>query len=136
MPHKPKLKTSPCSGFNQSKQPTSFDYQPPNSPPSKPVSVSYFDPNSSPDNYSIVLHPEALEDLATLTAYQPRIARKALQLIQDCSSNPWKGKGHPEHLKYFRLSGNIWSRRITEEHRLVYRVNSDNIEILQARYHY
>lgn len=136
MPHKPKLKTktSPCSGFNQSKQPTSFDYQPPDPSPSKPH--AQFASDSSPDNYPILFHPEALEDLAALTAYQPRIANKALKLIQDCSSNPWKGKGHPEHLKYFPHSGNIWSRRITDEHRLVYRVNSNNIEILQARYHY
>ncbi|NJN37774.1 MAG: Txe/YoeB family addiction module toxin [Acaryochloridaceae cyanobacterium CSU_3_4] len=47
---------------------------------------------------------------------------------------PFKGLGKPEPLRYGK--SNLWSRRITQEHRLVYRVSDDRIEFLQARYHY
>jgi toxin YoeB len=48
--------------------------------------------------------------------------------------DPFQGIGKPEPLKYV-LAG-AWSRRITEEHRLVYTVNAGQIDFLQARYHY
>jgi len=47
---------------------------------------------------------------------------------------PFSGIGKPEPLKY--LGAGVWSRRITQEHRLVYLVNDDRIDFLQARYHY
>ena len=55
-------------------------------------------------------------------------------LIEECRRHPFKGTGKPEP-----LSGNLagwWSRRITLEHRLVYRVEKGVIYVLQARYHY
>jgi len=48
--------------------------------------------------------------------------------------DPFKGKGKPEPLKY--LAPGVWSRRLTEEHRLVYLVRNGRIDFLQARYHY
>lgn len=48
--------------------------------------------------------------------------------------DPFTGIGKPEKLKY--LGSDVWSRRLTEEHRIVYVVSKDRIEFLQARYHY
>lgn len=49
-------------------------------------------------------------------------------------ADPFEGIGKPERLKH-ELAG-CWSRRITQEHRLVYRVTADRVEYVQARYHY
>ncbi len=56
------------------------------------------------------------------------------RLIEDTLRDPTAGIGKPEPLKY-GIAG-AWSRRITEEHRLVYRVDGDDLVILQARFHY
>ena len=48
--------------------------------------------------------------------------------------DPFKGKGKPEPLEY--LAPGVWSRRLTEEHRLAYLVRNGRIDVLQARYHY
>jgi len=55
-------------------------------------------------------------------------------LIKDCMRTPYSGIGKPEPLK-FDLTG-TWSRRINQEHRLVYKVEQDKLIILQCRYHY
>lgn len=64
--------------------------------------------------------------------------RKALKklntLIKECQRTPFTGSGKPEPLKA-ELSG-YWSRRIDQEHRLVYRVSGSGLEIVQCRYHY
>jgi len=56
------------------------------------------------------------------------------QLIQACLRDPFDGIGKPEPLKY--LVADVWSRRITQEHRCVYLVKADRVEFLQGRYHY
>ncbi|MEH3066942.1 MAG: Txe/YoeB family addiction module toxin [Aeromicrobium erythreum] len=56
------------------------------------------------------------------------------RLIEDAVRDPFSGIGKPEPLKYG--VANAWSRRIDQEHRLVYLVADDEIVILQARYHY
>ena len=55
-------------------------------------------------------------------------------MIKAVLKNPFEGIGKPEPLKY--LGPNVWSRRITQEHRCVYLVKADRIEFLQGRYHY
>ena len=55
-------------------------------------------------------------------------------LMQAILHDPFDGIGKPEPLKY--LGADIWSRRITQEHRCVYLVRSDRVEFLQGRYHY
>lgn len=62
------------------------------------------------------------------------ISRKLNGLIKECLRHPFEGTGKPEPLKG-DLSG-FWSRRIDREHRLVYRVMDNTVEILACRYHY
>jgi toxin YoeB len=63
-----------------------------------------------------------------------KIAKKINDLIKDIARSPHAGLGKPEPLKH-ALSG-YWSRRITDEHRIVYRVESDTIKVIQVKYHY
>ena len=63
-----------------------------------------------------------------------KIYKRIEQLIENIQENPHKGIGKPEPLKH-ELSG-YWSRRITEEHRLVYEVTIDSIIIISCKYHY
>jgi toxin YoeB len=62
------------------------------------------------------------------------IVKRVNTLIKDIQRNPFEGIGKPEPLKH-ALSG-FWSRRINDEHRIVYKVTEDNILIAQLRYHY
>lgn len=60
--------------------------------------------------------------------------RRLHALFKELQRTPFVGTGKPELLRYGRAG--TWSRRITEEHRLVYRVDEDTVWIIQARYHY
>jgi toxin YoeB len=55
-------------------------------------------------------------------------------MVVEVLKTPFEGRGKPEPLKY--LPGNVWSRRITHEDRLVYRVYDDKVDFLQAKYQY
>ena len=81
-----------------------------------------------------VFHPELIEDLQYWVERDRRIALKALDLIEAILREPFSGIGKPEPLKH-RLDG-AWSRRLTQEHRIVYLVSKDRIEFVQARFHY
>jgi toxin YoeB len=63
-----------------------------------------------------------------------KVALRALDLVEAVLRDPFQGIGKPEPLR-FVLAG-AWSRRLTEEHRLVYLVRADRVDFLQARYHY
>jgi toxin YoeB len=76
----------------------------------------------------------AAEDRDHWISADPRVARRLDQLVATLARDPFKGMGKPEPLRG-PLSG-WWSRRITREHRLVYRVEKGEVWILQARYHY
>ena len=76
----------------------------------------------------------AFEDLAWWVKHDRKQALKIIKLIQEVQRNPFEGIGKPEKLKH-DLSG-CWSRRINQEHRLVYQVLDDKIRILACRYHY
>ena len=78
--------------------------------------------------------PRFREDLAWFIKNDRRAALRILELVEAIVADPFVGIGKPESLR-FELSG-TWSRRITQEHRLVYRVTPDRIDFLQARYHY
>ncbi|HXN85319.1 MAG TPA: Txe/YoeB family addiction module toxin [Candidatus Binataceae bacterium] len=81
-----------------------------------------------------VFHPEFRQDLRYWVETNRRVALRILDLIEAVMRDPFQGVGKPEPLKYV-LAG-AWSRRITEEHRLVYAVSADRVDFLQARYHY
>ncbi|GHT95685.1 toxin YoeB [Spirochaetia bacterium] len=74
------------------------------------------------------------EDYYEWIMQDKKVAKKIMSLIKDISRSPYGGIGHPEPLKY-ELSG-YWSREITEEHRLVYKVEDETIEILSCKFHY
>jgi len=63
-----------------------------------------------------------------------KLALRLLDLLEAVLRDPFEGIGKPEPLKY--LGPDVWSRRLTDEHRLVYRVLEDRVDFLQARYHY
>jgi toxin YoeB len=81
-----------------------------------------------------VFHPEFREDLRWWVETDRKVALRALELVEASLRDPTKGIGKPEPLRY-QLAG-AWSRRITQEHRLVYRISGTRIDFLQARYHY
>lgn len=81
-----------------------------------------------------VCHPEFLEDLQYWVATDRRTAKRLLELVRATLRNPFAGIGKPEPLKY--LGPDVWSRRISQEHRCVYLVKADWVEFLQGRYHY
>ncbi|HET7114188.1 MAG TPA: Txe/YoeB family addiction module toxin [Pyrinomonadaceae bacterium] len=81
-----------------------------------------------------VFHPEFVEDLRYWVEQDRKIAVKAFDLIEAVLRDPFAGIGKPEPLKY--LLAGAWSRRLTQEHRLVYLVTDSRIDFLQGRYHY
>ena len=76
----------------------------------------------------------AWEDYQYWQQTDKQVLHKINQLIKDCQRNPFNGIGKPEALKG-NLSG-YWSRRITDEHRLVYTISKNQLIIIQCRYHY
>ena len=81
-----------------------------------------------------VFQPEFREDLSYWVKTDRKVALRAFELVEAIMRDPFKGIGKPEPLKY--LSPGTWSRRLTQEHRLVYLVRDERIDFLQARYHY
>jgi toxin YoeB len=77
---------------------------------------------------------QALEDLAHWDKNDRRVASRVRQLVKQIEQQPFAGIGKPEPLRY-EWSG-YWSRRITKEHRLVYRVEGNTVYIAQCRFHY
>jgi toxin YoeB len=76
----------------------------------------------------------AFEDLAWWIEQDRNKALRIISLIKDVQRDPFKGIGKPEPLKH-ELKG-CWSRRINQEHRLVYQVTEEKIRILACRFHY
>ena len=82
----------------------------------------------------LVWQNNAWEDYCYWQKQDKKILERVNELIKDCLRSPFKGIGKPEPLK-----GNYagcWSRRITQEHRLIYKINERRLHILQCRYHY
>jgi len=81
-----------------------------------------------------IFHLEFRQDLRYWTTKDRKVALRVFELIEAVLRDPFTGIGKPEPLKYV-LAG-CWSRRVTQEHRLVYRVSEGRIDLLQTRYHY
>ncbi len=88
---------------------------------------------SFPDR-QLVFDPDFLEDLEFWISTNRKVALKILELIEAIRRDPFSGLGKPEPLRH--LGAGVWSRRITQEHRLVYKVRDDRLLFAQARYHY
>ncbi len=82
----------------------------------------------------VTFSPKAWEEFLFFSGNDKKTIRRIMDLIKEIQATPFEGKGKPEPLRE-NLSG-FWSRRIDDTNRLVYRVNEDEIEILQMRYHY
>jgi len=83
---------------------------------------------------SSVLAPAFLDDLQYFVENDRKTSLRAIELMRAILRDPFNGIGKPEPLK--NMGPNIWSRRLTREHRIVYRVFDERIEFIQARYHY
>jgi toxin YoeB len=81
-----------------------------------------------------VFQPEFLDDLRLWVETDRRIALRLLDLVEAVLRDPFSGIGKPEPLKH--LLAGTWSRRLTQEHRIVYRVAAETVHFLQGRYHY
>ena len=81
-----------------------------------------------------VCHPDFLEDLQHWVQTDRRTAKRLPEQVQAILRDPLNGIGKPEPLNH--LGSEIWSRRITQEHRCVYLVKAEKVEFLQGRYHY
>lgn len=84
--------------------------------------------------YKIVFDYTAFEDFNNWANEDKKIYNKIVGLIKEISRTPFQGTGKPEPLKH-NLSG-YWSRRINQQHRLVYKVLDNEIIIIACRYHY
>ncbi|MBC8204603.1 Txe/YoeB family addiction module toxin [bacterium] len=83
---------------------------------------------------NVIFERNAFKDIEYWLQNDRRILRRILVLIRDIDRNPFSGLGKPEPLRY-DFKG-CWSRRIDEEHRLIYIISDDNINILSCKYHY
>ncbi|HID54475.1 MAG TPA: Txe/YoeB family addiction module toxin [Anaerolineae bacterium] len=81
-----------------------------------------------------VFYPKFREDLQYWVKTDRKTALRAFNLIEAIMHDPFRGIGKPEPLKY--LASGTWSRRLTQEHRIVYLVSHEKVYFLQARYHY
>jgi toxin YoeB len=85
-------------------------------------------------DFDAVFHPEFRDDLKFWVEKERKIAVRAFTIIEAVMRDPFNGIGKPEQLRHLAIG--TWSRRLTQEHRIVYLVTKDRIDFLQARYHY
>jgi toxin YoeB len=78
--------------------------------------------------------PDGWDDYLYWETTDKAVLRRLNRLLEETLRTPFEGLGKPEQLRH-QLAG-CWSRRLTEEHRLVYRVTADAVVVLMARYHY
>jgi toxin YoeB len=83
---------------------------------------------------NLVFTANGWSDFTEWSKSDRKVFEKISALIDETLRTPFKGKGNPEPLKH-RLKG-YWSRKITEEHRLVYKVTEEEIEVISCKYHY
>ena len=90
--------------------------------------------DSDHNSQRISFSPYAWEDFQYWVQNDPQIAKRIVRLVTATYRDPFHGIGHPEPLKH-ELQG-FWSRRITQEHRIVYKCEDGTLFIVQCRYHY
>ena len=82
----------------------------------------------------IVFATSALKDYREFEQKDPKVFKRINRILKNIQENPFEGIGKPEPLKH-NWQG-YWSRRITQEHRLVYKVTGDKILVAQCKFHY
>jgi toxin YoeB len=82
----------------------------------------------------VIFDQQFREDLRWWAKKDRKLLNRILDLVEAVITDPVTGIGKPEKLKY--LPGSLWSRRITQEHRLVYQIEDNKLIFLQCRYHY
>jgi len=82
----------------------------------------------------LLFTPNGWADYTSWLTVDRQTLRRINRLIDDVLRDPVAGIGKPEPLRH--LLAGVWSRRITQEHRLVYLVDGDDVVVLQARFHY
>jgi len=82
----------------------------------------------------LIWSDKSWEEYLSWQSTDKKILKKINSLIKDIKRDPFEGIGKPEPLKY-ELQG-CWSRRVTDEHRLVYEVENDSLYIVSCKYHY
>lgn len=90
--------------------------------------------NKTPKERLSIFHAEFREDLAYWIKVDRKVALRVLDIVEAILRNPFEGIGKPEPLRY--LGSGVWSRRITQEHRIVYVVSDEKINFIQCKYHY
>lgn len=90
--------------------------------------------SKTPSPREAIFHPEFREDLRHWIEMDRKTALRAFELVEAIMRDPFRGIGKPEPLKHWMAGA--WSRRLTQEHRIVYLVRETRIDFLQARYHY
>jgi toxin YoeB len=88
----------------------------------------------SSSDWLLVFDRDFLDDLSFWVSTNRKVALKVLELVEAIRRDPFGGLGKPEPLRH--LGDGVWSRRITQEHRLVYKVSGNQLLFAQARYHY
>ena len=81
-----------------------------------------------------VFEPEFRDDLRFWLETNRKTLLRIFELVDAVMRDPFAGIGKPEPMRH--LGPNIWSRRITKEHRMLYRVGDERVNFLQARFHY
>jgi len=81
----------------------------------------------------ILWHKNAIEDYKTWQKTDESSFNRLNCLIKECLLNPYSGNGNPRQLK--GVLNNYWSRRINDEHRIVYKVHEGDLVIIQCRFH-
>lgn len=90
--------------------------------------------SKNPKERVSVFLPEFMEDLSFWIKTDRRTALKIFDIVEEIMRNPFEGMGKPGPLRY--LGSGVWSRRITQEHRLIYVIEDDKNDFIQCRYHY
>lgn len=81
-----------------------------------------------------VFEPEFRDDLRFWLDVNRKTLVRIFELVEAVMRDPFTGIGKPEPMRH--IGPNIWSRRITKEHRMLYRVSDERVNFLQARFHY
>ncbi len=84
--------------------------------------------------WKAVFQPEFREDLQYWVKINRKTVLRAFDIIEAVLRDPFTGIGKPEPLKH--IAPGVWSRRLTQEHRIVYKISENRIDFLQARFHY